>query len=220
MDSVKEGRPSAVLFDLSDKPPPKAVLFDIGNVIVRWDPRTLYSKIFPDPAERDRFLAEVCTMAWHGETDRGMPFADNIALLSKQYPEHAEAIAAWWARWPEMFSGAITETEAVIEALYAKGVPLYGLSNMSEEAWPGVRAMSPCFARLRDVVISGAEKTIKPEARIYEIACARAGLAPSDFVFIDDSLPNIRAAEALGFHGHHFTDPAALRPALERHGLL
>ena len=220
MDSVTEGRPSAFLFDIGPKHPPKAVLFDIGNVIVRWDPRTLYSKIFPDPAERDRFLAEVCTMAWHGETDRGMAFADNIAQLAQQHPQHAGAIAAWWDRWPEMFSGVIPETEAAIEALHERGVPLYALTNMSEEAWPGVRAMSPVFARFRDVVVSGAEKTFKPEPRLYEIACSRSGLAPSDMLFIDDSLANIEAAEALGFHAHHFTDPAALRPALERHGLL
>jgi len=207
MDGVTKGRPSAVLFD-------------IGNVIVRWDPRTLYSKIFPDPAVRDRFLAEVCTMAWHCQADRGVSFADNIAALSARHPEHAEAIAAWWGRWPEMFSGVFTETVEAIEALHANGVPLYALTNMSEEAWPGVRAMSPCFDRFLDVVVSGAERVIKPEARIYEIACERAGLKPADFLFIDDSLPNIHAAEALGFHGLHFTDPAALRPALERHGLL
>jgi 2-haloacid dehalogenase/putative hydrolase of the HAD superfamily len=199
---------------------PRAVLFDIGNVVVRWDPRTLYSKIFPDPADRDRFLAEVCTMAWHGEADRGVPFAENIRRLSARHPEHAEAIAAWWGRWPEMFSGAIPETETAIEALHARGVPMYGLSNMSEEAWPGVRAMSPAFARFRDTVISGAEGVIKPEPRIYEIACERAGLRPPDFLFVDDSLPNVEAARALGFHGHHFTDPAALAPDLERHGLL
>jgi 2-haloacid dehalogenase/putative hydrolase of the HAD superfamily len=217
---VIEGRPSAVLFDGGPKDPPKAVLFDIGNVIVRWDPRTLYSKIFPDPAERDRFLAEVCTMAWHGEADRGTPFAENIAALSAQHPEHAEAIAAWWGRWPEMFSGVIEETVEAIEALHARGVPLYALTNMSEEAWPGVRAMSPVFDRFRDVVVSGAERTIKPEPRIYEIACERAGLRPSDFLFVDDSRPNVEAAERLGFFGHHFTDPKALHPALERFGLL
>ena len=220
VDSVTRGRPTVVLFDIGSQGTPKAVLFDIGNVVVRWDPRVLYSKIFPDPGERDRFLAEVCTIAWHGETDRGMSFADNIRLLSQKHPEHAAAIAAWWDRWPEMFSGNITETESVIEDLHARGVPMFGLSNMSTEAWPGVRAMSPAFARFRDTVISGAEGTIKPEPRIYEIACERAGLIPQDFLFVDDNAPNIAAAKAMGFHVHHFTDPAALRPDLERYGLL
>jgi HAD superfamily hydrolase (TIGR01509 family) len=207
MQSAPEGRP-------------KAVLFDVGNVVVRWNPRTLYSKIFPDAEARERFLADVCTMEWHGETDRGMSFADNIAELSLKHPEHAEAIAAWWARWPEMFSGAIPETESVIEDLHARGVPMYGLTNMSVEAWPGVRAMSSAFSRFRDTVISAEEGVIKPETRIYEIACERAGLTPRDFVFVDDNPPNITAARALGFHVHHFTDPAALRPDLERYDLL
>jgi 2-haloacid dehalogenase/putative hydrolase of the HAD superfamily len=188
--------------------------------MVRWDPRRLYAKIFPDPVERDAFLAQICTMAWHGEIDRGRSFADAVAELSARHPDHAPAIGAWRSRWTEMFSGPIAETEAVIEDLHSRGVPLYALTNMSEEAWPGVRAMSPAFERFRDVVISGRERTIKPERRIFEIACARAGLEPADFVFIDDSLVNIEAADRLGFHTHHFVDPAALRPDLERQGLL
>ena len=199
---------------------PTAVLFDIGNVIVRWDPRTLYAKIFPDPADLDRFLGEVATMAWHAETDRGMSFADNIALLSARHPEHARHIEAWWARWDEMFSGVIPETESVIEDLAARGVVMHGLTNMSVEAWPGVRAMSPAFARLHTVIVSGEEGLIKPDPAIYALTCQRVGLAPDEMLFIDDSRPNIDAAAALGFHTHHFTDPAALRPALERHGLL
>ena len=199
---------------------PSAVLWDIGNVVVRWDPRTLYSKIFPDSAERDRFLAEVCTMAWHAETDRGVAFADNVARLQARHPEHAANIAAWRERWWEMFSGVIEETEAAIEALAAKGVPQFGLTNMSAEVWPGVRAMTPAFERLADVVVSGTELCIKPEPRIFEIACERSGYSPEQMLFVDDSAANIAAAERLGFVVHRFEDPAALRPALERHGLL
>ncbi len=220
MSSVTEGRPGAVLFDMGAQGSPKAVLFDVGNVVVRWDPRTLYSKIFPDPAERDRFLAEVCTMPWHVQHDAGVSWNETIPALIAQHPEHAEAIAAWRDRWAEMFSGAIPETEAAIEALHARGVPLYGLTNMSVEAWPGVRAMSPVFGRFRDTVVSGAEGLIKPDARIFKLACDRAGLQPSDLLFVDDTIWNIEAARALGFHVHHFTDPAALRPDLMRHGLL
>ena len=199
---------------------PTAVLFDIGNVIVRWDPRTLYAKIFPDPAELDRFLGEVATMAWHAETDRGMSFADNIALLSARHHDHAPHIEAWWARWDEMFAGVIPETEAAIEDLAARGVVMHGLTNMSVESWPGVRAMSPAFERLHTVIVSGAEGLIKPDPAIYALTCERVGLAPGEMLFIDDSRPNIDAAAALGFHVHHFVDPVELRPALERHGLL
>ena len=199
---------------------PQAVLWDIGNVVVRWDPRTLYAKLFDDSAECDRFLAEVCTMAWHVETDRGLSFAENIRRLSAERPEHAEAIAAWRGRWPEMFSGVIAETEAAIEALAERGVLQFGLTNMSVEVWPEVRAMTPAFRHLRDVIVSGAEGVVKPEPRIFEIACERTGFAPQEMLFVDDSAANIEAAAELGFVVHRFEDPASLRPALQAHGLL
>src|SRR5690606_15235803 len=144
---------------------PRAVLFDIGNVIVRWDPRTLYSKIFPDPAERDRFLAEVCTMDWHLEHDRGRPMAQGVAELAALHPQHAAAIAAWSGRWPEMFSGTIAQTEAAIVDLHARGVPVFGLTNMSAEAYDGVMVMSPVFACFEDIVVSAREGCVKPDRR-------------------------------------------------------
>ncbi|WP_372782486.1 HAD family hydrolase [Phenylobacterium sp.] len=199
---------------------PNTVVWDVGNVIVRWDPRTLYSKIFPDPVERDRFLAHVCTMAWHGPTDCGVTFADNCAALSAEHPEHAAAIDAWRARWPEMFSGPIPETEAAIEALQARGVRQYALTNMSHETCEDTFAMSPAFDRLDGRIVSGLEGVMKPGPEIFELVCARYGFAPSEALFVDDGAGNIAAARALGFHVHHFTDPAALRPALEAFGLL
>ncbi|MBI1684610.1 HAD family hydrolase [Caulobacter hibisci] len=200
--------------------PPRAVLWDVGNVIVRWNPRTLYAKIFKEPADLDRFLSHVGTMDWHSETDRGVTFGDNIALRAAQFPEHAEHLAAWWDRWDEMFSGAIPETEGLIEDLALAGVPQYALTNMANESWPGVKAMSPVFRHLRDAIVSAEEKVIKPDPRIYEIVLERTGLAPHDLLFIDDNADNIAAARALGFHVHLFTDPAALRPVIQAHGLL
>jgi HAD superfamily hydrolase (TIGR01509 family) len=199
---------------------PTAVLWDVGNVMVRWNPRTLYAKIFPDPAQCDRFLTEVCTMAWHAPTDMGVTFADNCAALSARHPEHEAAIWAWKHRWGEMFSGPIPETEAAIEALHAAGVPQYVLSNMSHETFDSTIVMTPAFGRMADLIISGHEGVMKPDPAIYEIVCARSGLGPQDILFVDDSATNITAAQALGFHTHHFTDPAALRPALEAAGLL
>jgi 2-haloacid dehalogenase/putative hydrolase of the HAD superfamily len=200
--------------------PPRALLWDVGNVIVRWNPRTLFAKIFKEPAELDRFLSHVCTMDWHGETDRGLSFADNIARLTPDHPHYAEQIAAWWDHWPEMFSGAIAETESAMDELAARGVPQFGLTNMSSEAWPGVQAMSDVFRHFQDVIVSAEERVIKPEPRIYEIVLERTGLAPSDLLFVDDNAANIAAAGAMGFHTHLFADPAALRPTLVAHGLL
>ena len=204
-------------------PPPsrvRAVIWDIGNVIVRWSPRTLYSQIFTDPAECDRFLADVCTMAWHGPTDGGVTFADNIAALSAQYPHYAPQIAAWQTRWWEMFSGPIPETEAAIVALHARGVKQYALSNMSHETVDGTFTMSPAFGLLDGRIISGFEGVMKPEPEIFQLACDRFGIAPADALFVDDSAANIATAERLGFHVLHFTDPAALRPRLQALGLL
>lgn len=199
---------------------PTAVLFDVGNVILRWDPRNLYRKLIPDAAEMERFLAEVCPMDWHVETDRGRSFADNIAERVALYPDHAPLIEAWWGRWPEMCTGAIPETEAVMHDLHARGVPMHGLTNMSAESWPGLQALSPVFGYLRTVVVSGDEKLIKPDPAIYRLVLERTGLKAEDMLFVDDSAANIEAATALGFHVHHFTDPAALRPQLRALGLL
>ncbi|MGH6956271.1 MAG: HAD family hydrolase [Caulobacteraceae bacterium] len=198
----------------------RGVVFDVGNVIVRWDPRTLYSKIFPDPAERDWFLANVCTMAWHVRHDAGVSFAENRAPLIARYPEHQAAILAWSERWWEMFSGPIPETEAAIEALAARGVPMWGLTNMSTETSAGTFAMSPAFTRLAGIVVSGEVGLIKPDPRIYALATERAGMTPAELLFVDDSRRNVEAAEAGGFAVHLFRDPAALKPALAAYGLL
>jgi 2-haloacid dehalogenase/putative hydrolase of the HAD superfamily len=201
-------------------PAPTTVVWDVGNVIVRWDPRTLYSKVFPDPAERDRFLDHVCTMAWHAPTDCGVSFDDNCAALAAAHPQHSDAIWAWKHRWGEMFSGPIPETEAAIAALNARGVRQYALTNMSHETEAATFAMSPAFALLDGRIVSGREGVMKPNAAIFELTCARFGFSPDQALFVDDSATNIAAAKALGFHTLHFTDPAALRPALEAAGLL
>ena len=199
---------------------PKALLWDFGNVIVRWNPRTLYSRIFPDPAQCDRFLADVCTLAWHAATDCGVTFAENCTRLIAVHPQYEVEILAWHARWGEMFSGPIAETEAAIAALHARGVAQYGLSNISHETLASTLAMSPAFARLNGYVASGLEGVMKPDPAIFALCCDRFGLAPGDVLFVDDSLGNIEAARALGFDTHHFADPTALAPALKARGLL
>ncbi len=198
----------------------KAVLWDIGNVIVRWNPRTLYQEIFKEPAECDRFLSHVCNMVWHVAHDLGVTFADNRAPLLERFPEYAEEIHAWETRWWDMFSGPIPETEAAIEALHQAGVPQFGVTNMSHETFPGTIAMSPAFARLSDCLVSAEVGLLKPDPAFYALACERFGLQPSQVLFFDDSAANIESARDFGFDVHHFTDPAGVRPALEARGLL
>jgi FMN phosphatase YigB (HAD superfamily) len=199
---------------------PKAVLWDVGNVIVRWDPRTLYSKIFPEPVACDRFLSSVCTMEWHIAHDRGVTFADNRRPLVARFPEYESEIQAWETRWWEMFSGVIPESEAAIEDLHAAGVAQFGVTNMSHEVIDGVRAMSPAFARLRDYVVSGADGVLKPDPAFFELAVQRFGVSPSEALFIDDSAANVATARSMGFDVIHFTDPTGLRPSLQARGLL
>ena len=200
---------------------PTAVLWDVGNVIVRWDPRLLYSKIFPDPAERDRFLAEVCTMSWHAQNDLALTMDPAIEALAAEHPRYRDQIAAWRDRWWEMFPGAIPQTEEAIAALHARGVRQFGLTNLcGGDIAAGVFDMTPAFALLDDIVVSGEEGVIKPDRRIYDIVLERTGLQPPDLLFVDDSPANIEAAKALGFDTHLFAEPTALRPALEARGLL
>ena len=144
---------------------PNAVLWDFGNVIVRWNPRTLYEKIFPDPVECDRFLTQVCTLAWHTPTDCGVTFAENCAALAARHPHHEAEIWAWHRRWDEMFSGAIAETEAAMEALHARGVPQYGLSvvllanrqNVGADDRGNFRDLSVLQRAVARAVVSGVE---------------------------------------------------------------
>ncbi|MES2034597.1 MAG: HAD family phosphatase [Pseudomonadota bacterium] len=199
---------------------PRALLWDVGNVIVDWSPRRLFLKIFQEPAACDRFLSSVCTMAWHLETDRGVSPEENTARLVAEHPDYETQIRAWWDRWDEMFDGVIIETESAMEALARRSVPQFALTNMSHAAWPGVQAMSPAFRHLRDSIVSAEEGVIKPDPAIYEVVLKRTGLAPEDLLFVDDSAANIDAAARLGFHVHHFEDPATLWPTLVSHGLL
>ncbi len=196
-------------------PRPTSVIWDVGNVIVRWDPRTLYSKIFADPVECDRFLSDVCTMAWHAPTDCGLSFADNCAALKTQHPQYSSEIDAWRLRWPEMFSGPIRETEAAIAELHANGVRQFALTNMSHETYATTFDMSPAFGLLDGRIISGLEGVTKPGTEIFQLACDRFGIAPHEALFVDDSALNIATAKAMGFHVLEFTNPKDLRPALE-----
>jgi FMN phosphatase YigB (HAD superfamily) len=200
--------------------PPRGVLWDVGNVIVRWNPRTLYRKIFDEDRDLDFFLNEVCPLSWHANTDLGVTFGENIAARVAIYPQFRVQIEAWFGRWDEMFSGTIPGTVATMFELARNNVPQFGLTNMSSETWPGVQAMSDCFSVLQDVVVSAEEGLIKPDAKLFAIACRRAGLAPQDLLFIDDSATNIEAARALGFHVHRFEEGDDLEGLMKSHSLL
>jgi 2-haloacid dehalogenase len=199
---------------------PTTVVFDLGNVLVEWNPRHLYRKLFTDEAAMERFLAEVITRDWIIAWDMGRPLADGIAELSARHPHHGEAIAAFHSRWNEMVPGPIDGTVEILAELRSQGTPLYALTNWSAETFPIARPRFPFFDWFDGIVVSGEVKMVKPDPAIYRHLLATHRLRAADCVFIDDSPANVAGAEAAGIRGLHFTSPAQLRRDLARLGLL
>lgn len=198
-------------------PRPRLVVFDLGNVLIQWDPRLLYSKIFPDKAKMEHFLTVVCPPEWNLEQDRGRSFAEAVAEAAGRHPHHRSDIAAWLDRFDEMIPGPIEGTVRILEQLKSQGITCYALSNWSAETFAKTRPRFKLFDLFDGLVISGEEKLIKPDPEIYRLICKRYGFNPADAVFIDDSLANIQAAAKLGFHTIHFQDP--IRTQEELNGL-
>ena len=197
-----------------------AVVFDVGGVLIEWDPRHLYRKLFDDEAAMERFLAEVCTPAWNHEQDLGRPFAEAVASLSARFPEHAELIAAYDERWEEMVPGPVPDGPEVLADVQAAGLPCYGLTNFSVEKLALVRRRFAFLTGLDGVVVSGEEGVCKPDSEIYLRLARRFDLTPARTLYVDDRADNVAAAEALGFRGHHFTSADGLRAELVRIGVL
>jgi 2-haloacid dehalogenase len=197
------------------------VVFDLGGVLIDWNPRHLYRKLFAgDEAAMEHFLATVCTQHWNERQDAGRSFAEAEAELIRAHPDKAELIRAWRGRFAEMIPGAIDGTVEIVERLHARGVPLYALSNWSRETFPPQRTRFSFFAWFKGIVVSGEEGVIKPDPRIYELLFRRYEISPQEAVFVDDNPANARAAHALGVHGIHFRSPGALVDELAALGLL
>lgn len=196
------------------------VVFDIGNVLVHWEPRALYRKLFASEAEVEWFLTNVCNHDWNLEQDKGRSFAEAVKEASARFPEHAEAIAAYDLRWHETVLGAIDGTVGILEDLERRGTPLYAITNFNQDKFRETVLRFPFLRTFRDIVVSGDERVIKPDAAIYRLLLDRNGLAAGDCVFIDDSEKNVKGAEAVGMKAIHFTSPEALRAELTAMGLL
>jgi len=197
----------------------RAVLWDLGHTLVDWDPRRVYRDLLSDDTAVEAFLGGVCTMAWHTEHDRGVPMAENRKALIAQHPDKADLITAWETRWPDMFDGWIDGMEAVVDQLNALKIAQYALTNLPAEKWPHIQETYPKIGAFDAVVVSGAEKRVKPDPELYAITIERIGHAPHDTLFIDDREDNIRAAEAAGFKGHVFKGAEGTIAALRDHGI-
>ena len=198
---------------------PKAVVFDVGNVLLDWNPAYLYEKLIADAEERAWFLTHVATSGWHAEQDRGRSCADGVADLSMRFPGSASLIAAFYERWLETISGPIDGTVAVMTALRSAGTPVHTITNFSAELWPVTVEAYPFLADFGEAVVSGEVGYIKPDPRIFDVLVSRAGLPASDMVFIDDRADNVDAARQLGFGAVQFTTPEALVDDLSAVGL-
>ena len=191
------------------------VVFDIGNVLIHWDPRALYAKIFDSEEEVDWFLTHVCTPDWNLEQDRGRSFEAAIAEAAARHPDHAEAIAAYNHRWHETILGPIDGTVAILAELKARGTPLYAITNFNQHKFRETLQRFPFLQpSFRDIVVSGDEGVVKPDPAIYRLLLDRNGLEAASCLFIDDSPKNVSGAEAVGMKAHHFTSPEALRAEL------
>lgn len=198
----------------------EAVVFDVGKVLVEWERDLPYRRLIPDPAARERFMAEVIPLDWHALHDAGHAAEAMIAQRSAQFPQHAALIRAWLTHFNETIPGPVAGSTAIVEDLHRAGVPLYAITNFGADTWVGFAPTFPLFDRFRDIVVSGVEKLAKPDPAIYALAARRFGLAPRAMLFIDDSPANVDSARACGWHAHHFTDAATLRAELTARGLL
>lgn len=196
-----------------------ALLFDLGNVLIRWDPRNHYRDRFSSIDEMEAFLTDIASSAWNHEMDLGKPFAQAIAERSALYPQHAELLGEWKSQWERMLGGAIDESVALLDEVRQAGYRIAALTNWSAETFPVAKARFPFLGWFEDVVISGVEGVAKPDPAMFALALRRTGFVAERTVFIDDNLPNIVGARAVGLQTVHFSSAAQCREELRGLGV-
>lgn len=199
----------------------KTIIFDLGAVLIDWNPHYLYRKVFKEEAEMLHFLENICTSAWNEEQDGGRSLKEATDLLIVQYPEHAENIRAFYGRWEEMLRGAIEGTVEIFRELKdSNRYKLYALTNWSAETFPIALERFEFLNWFNGIVVSGDEKDRKPFPSFYQVLMDRYQIKPEEALFIDDNLRNVKAAEEIGIPSIHFTSPETLREALKERGVL
>ena len=196
------------------------VVFDIGKVLFEWDLRYLFAKLIADKDELEFFVTHVVTPEWHFQHDAGRALDDMVAERIAEFPEYATLIAAYTARFNETIPGPVTGSLEIVQELAEIGVPLFAITNFGAEFWEGFRPTQPIFDLFQDIIVSGAEKLVKPDPAIYALALQRFGLEPGTAIFIDDNHDNVISARENGFATHHFRDAASLRAELVALNLL
>ncbi|HEX6338720.1 MAG TPA: HAD family phosphatase [Jiangellaceae bacterium] len=198
---------------------PSKVVFDLGGVLIDWNPRYLYRTLLPSEEAVEQFLAEVCTPEWNAAQDAGRSWSVAVAELTRQFPDRAELIRAYDERWWETIGGEITGTVDVLRSLRGAGVRLYALTNWSSEKFDFTYPRFEWLSWFAGIVVSGKERVVKPDPRIFRILLDRYDISPADAVYIDDARHNVEAAAAHGLRSLHFTSPEQLRADLAALGL-
>jgi 2-haloacid dehalogenase len=196
------------------------VVFDLGGVLIDWNPRHLYRDLFDDDAVMEWFLSEVCNDAWNLEQDAGRPFAEAVEEASRRFPDWRPMIRAYHERWDEMLGGAHDDTLGILDELRAAGIELHALTNWSAETFPVARDRFPFLGWFATILVSGEVGLVKPDYRIFYRLAVSIQHRPEACIFIDDSRPNVAAAEKVGFDAIHYRDGATLRAALVERGVL
>lgn len=194
----------------------QAIIFDLGGVLIEWNPRNLYRHYFSQPEKMEQFLTEIKFSQWNVEQDRGRPFAEGLAELTEQHPHYAAYIHALGERWEETIVGPIDGTVDILRKLKRAGVPLYALSNWSAETFPIAQRKFDFLDAFDEIVISGSIGMVKPERDIFEYLLTKIGRPAGECLFIDDARANIEQAGALGFPTIHFQSAEQLRDELQK----
>lgn len=203
------------------KSPPSTAVFDLGGVLIDWDPRYLYRKLFNgDEEAMEDFLANVCSPSWNRQQDAGRSFSEGCALLAAEFPDKENLIYAWYNRFDETLRGPFKESVNILADLLERNVQLYAITNWNSETFAKSRKRFPFLDWFHGIVVSGDEKIVKPDPHIYQILIDRYSINPPESVFIDDSLENVEAAERKGFIGIHFVSPQNLRQRLKDLGMI
>jgi 2-haloacid dehalogenase len=196
------------------------VVFDVGHVLIHYDPELAFLDLIPDPAERRAFLETVCTAAWNREQDRGRPWAEAEATLLAEHPGEAARIRAFRRNWLRMVPHALDGTVAIFLDLVGRGADVTLLTNFAADTFTEARQRYAFLDRARGATVSGEVGLIKPDGAIFDLHATRFGLAPERTLFIDDMEPNVLGARAAGWHAVRFTGAAALRDDLAALGVL
>ncbi|MAZ63065.1 MAG: haloacid dehalogenase [Dehalococcoidia bacterium] len=198
--------------------PPRAVVFDVGNVLIDWQPGRLYETLVPDAAEREALFARVDFAAFNLEGDRG-DLSEATAAAALRHPDDAPLVMAWRERWAEMFGPEMPGSPEILRALKTAGVPLAALTNFARDTWLIAQQRFPVLTSFDVEVVSGREGVVKPEPGIYALVEQRLGLSGADLFFTDDKRANVEAAEARGWRAHLFEGAEGLAQALRAEGL-